>query len=372
MNATGSMKASEYAAQRRAEASTTGRALQRMSETLPTLHAREKLFVWVDKGRVRTSDGPMKGREIAAVLMNTDDESEGRREVVMPTMRDLRLLLRAFSKARFDTIDQRNAVLSARRVLDVAVVAPWYSSLTVITRALGMRYWAPFEDTDDLRAWGRALRISGPLSVTGMEDLYRTAIHRSTTHGGLCARITAACDRITRSRSFPSALNDAQAYVAMEALGDQWKALCAVDSTLRPYNLAGRRTVAAIPQRPSRERNTERCQIPAGSIPFREGSTVWVVDPQNPDSDLRGGRVAGFGYDQGDFILEVDPDAKGSWSFRKAYGREVFLVEAPFGGAPRFTRKEPSSWEGGVPPEDPVDRIVPAELSLAGMETTPL
>src|SRR5699024_9631278 len=84
------------------------------------------------------------------------------------------------------------------------------------------------------------------------------------------------------------AVNDAQAYVAMEALGDQWKVLCAVDETLRPVNLAARRTVAVIPQRPSRESTIERMLVPGGSIPFRSSSTVWVVDPDSPGSDLRG------------------------------------------------------------------------------------
>lgn len=369
MNATGSMKAAEVAADKRKEAARTGRALRRMSETLPSLHVREKLFVWVDKGRVRTSEGPMKGRDIAAVLMNTDSDSEARREIVVPTYRDLRLLIRAFSKAKFNTVDERNVVLSARRVLEVALVVPWYSTLTVITRGLAARYWAPFEDTDDLHAWARALKVSDPRSTTGLADLYRLAIRGAVTHGDLCAKITAACDRITRSRSFPSALNDAQAYVSMEGLSDQWRALCAIDESLRPYNLAGRRTVVGIPQRQDRERSTERCVIPAGSIPFRDSSTVWVVDPLAPEGALHGGRVAGFGYDGGEFILEVDPDPRGFASFRSAYSREVFLVEAPFGGAPRFTTKEASSWDGGVPPSDPVERIVPAELSLAGMDT---
>lgn len=369
MNTTGTMKAAEYAAQRRKEAARAGTPLRRMSETLPSLHVREKLFVWVDKGRVRTSDGPMKGHEIAAVLLNTDSEDTSRREIVLPTHRDLRLLIRAFAKARFTTIDQRNAVLSARRVLDVALATPWFSSLTIITKALAARYWAPFEDTDDLAAWGRALGVTDPHSATGMGDLYRLAIRGSSMHGSLCTRITAASDRITRARTFPGAINDAQAFVAMETLGDQWKTLCAVDETLRPYNLASRRTVAAIPQRPTRESVIERLAIPGGSIPFRDSSTVWVVDPQSPDSDLRGGKVFGFGYDHGQFILEVDPEPKGVWSFRSAYGREVFLVEAPFGASPRFSRKEPSPWDGGVPPVEPVDRIVPAELSLAGMAT---
>lgn len=369
MNSTGTMKAAEVAEQHREQAARSGKAIHRMSETLPSLHAREKLFVWVEKGRVRTSDGPMKGRDIAAVLMNTDSDSESRREVVLPTLRDLRMLIRAFSKARFNTIDERNAVLAARRVLNAALATPWYSSLTVITRGLAYRYWPPFEDTDDLGAWSRALRTSDPRSVGGMTDLYRLAIRGSATHGDLCGKITAASDRITRSRSFPSALSDSQAYVAMEGLGDLWRALCAIDETLRPFNLAGRRTVGAIPERSPRERTVERCVIPAGAIPFRDSSTVWVVDPQAPDASLHGGRVAGFGYDGGDFILEVFPDTKGTWSFRSAYGREVYLVEAPFGGAPRFTTKEPSSWDGGVPPEDPVERIVPAELALAGMDT---
>lgn len=371
MNTTGTMKAAEYAAQRREEAARKRTPLPRMSETLPSLHVREKLFLWVDKGRVRTSDGPMKGHEIAACLLNTDNESESRREIVMPTHRDLRLLIRAFSKARFTTIDQRNAVLAARRVLDVALATPWFSSLTIITKALAARYWAPFDDTDDLTAWGRTLGVPDPHSSTGLGDLYRLAIRGTSMHGSLCTRITAASDRITRARTYPGALNNAQAFVAMEALGDQWKALCAVDETLRPYSLAARRTVAAIPQRPSREATIERLVIPGGSIPFRDSSTVWVVDPGSPDSDLRGGKVAGFGYDHGQFVLNVDPDTKGVWSFRSAYGREVFLVEAPFGASPRFSRKEPSPWQGGVPPEDPVERIVPAELALAGMATTP-
>lgn len=78
MNATESMKAAKYAGQRRQDATQTGRPLPRMSETLPSLHVREKLFVWVEKGRVRTSDGPMTSHEIAAVLLNTDNESESR------------------------------------------------------------------------------------------------------------------------------------------------------------------------------------------------------------------------------------------------------------------------------------------------------
>ncbi|MDN5688492.1 MAG: hypothetical protein L0G94_17700 [Brachybacterium sp.] len=371
MNTTGAMKAATYAAERREQAARTGQPLARMSETLPSLHVREKLFVWVDKGRVRTSDGPMKGHEIASVLLNTDDETDSRREIVTPTVRDLRLLVRAFTKARFDTIDQRNAVLAARRVLDVALTTPWYSSLTIITKGLSARYWAPFTDTDDLAAWARVLGVADARSTTGMGDLYRLAVRGTTTHGALTTRITAASDRITRARTFPGAINDAQAYVAMEALGGQWKALCAVDETLRPYNLAARRTVAVIPQRQAREQHIERMVVPGGSIPFRDSSTVWVVDPHSPDADLRGGKVHGFGYDQGQFILEVDPETKGTWSFRSAYGREVYLVEAPFGGSPRFTRKEPSAWEGGVPPTDPVERIVPPELSLAGMDTTP-
>lgn len=181
MNTTGTMKAAEYAAQRRQDAARTGRPIQRMSETLPSLHVREKLFVWVDKGRVRTSDGPMKGHEIAAVLLNTDNESESRREIVMPTHRDLRLLIRAFSRARFTTIDQRNVVLAARRVLDVALVTPWFSSLTIITRALTARYWAPFEDTDDLTAWARCLGVADPHSSSGLGDLYRLSIRGSST-----------------------------------------------------------------------------------------------------------------------------------------------------------------------------------------------
>lgn len=371
MNATGTMKAAEVTTAAREKAARTGSPVPRMCETLPSLAVREKLLVWVDKGRVRTSDGPMKGHEIASVLLNTDNDSDTRREIVVPTHRDLRMLIRAFSKARFTTIDQRNAVLAARRVLDAALVTPWYSSLTIITKALAVRYWAPFEDTDDLHAWGRTLAVSNPRSVAGMRDLYRLAIRGTSTHGALTTRITAASDRITRAQTFPGALNDAQAYVAMETLGDQWKTLCAVDETLRPVNLAARRTVAVVPQRPGRESTLERLLVPGGSVPFRSSSTVWVVDPDSPGSDLRGGKVHAFGYDRGQFILEVDPDAKGAWSFRAAYGREVYLVEAPFGGSPRFTRKEPSAWEGGVPPTEPVKRMVPPELALAGMDTTP-
>ena len=292
MNATGTIKAAEVTTAAREKAARTGSPVPRMCETLPSLAVREKLMVWVDKGRVRTSDGPMKGHEIAAVLLNTDNDSDTRREIVMPTHRDLRLLIRAFSKARFTTIDQRNAVLAARRVLDAALVTPWYSSLTIITKALAVRYWAPFEDTDDLHAWGRTLAVSNPRSVAGMRDLYRLAIRGTSTHGALTTRITAASDRITRARTFPGALNDAQAYVAMEALGDQWKTLCAVDETLRPVNLAARRTVAVVPKRPGRESSLERMLVPGGSVPFRSSSTVWVVDPDSPGSDLHGGKVA--------------------------------------------------------------------------------
>src|SRR5690625_3998072 len=200
------MKAAAYAAERRQQAARTGQVVPRMSETLPSLRVREKLFVWVDKGRVRTSDGPMKGHEIAAVLLNTDSEDDSRREIVLPTTRDLRLLIRAFSRARFTTIDQRNSVLAARRVLDIALATPWFSSLTIITRGLSARYWAPFEDTDDLHAWGRALSVTDPRSATGMGDLYRLAIRGTTTHGKLTTRITAASDRIIRSRTFPGAV----------------------------------------------------------------------------------------------------------------------------------------------------------------------
>src|SRR5699024_2310446 len=135
--------------------------------------------------------------------------------------------------------------------------------------------------------WARTLGVADPYSSTGLGDLYRLSIRGSSTHGSLCTRITAASDRITRARTFPGPLNDAQAFVAMESLGDQWKPLCAVDETLRPFNLACRRTIAAIPERPSRETSVERLVIPGGSIPFRNSSTAWVVDPSSPDSDLR-------------------------------------------------------------------------------------
>src|SRR5699024_1815562 len=151
---------------------------------------------------------PMKGHEIAAVLLNTDNDSATRREIVIPTHRDLRLLVRAFSKSRLTTTHQRNAVLAARRVPDPALATPWYSRLTVITKALAARSGAPFEDTDDLLAWGRALPGANPRSVAGMRDLYRLAIRGTSTHGALTTRITAASDRITRARTFPGAVND--------------------------------------------------------------------------------------------------------------------------------------------------------------------
>src|SRR5690625_5819283 len=89
------MKAAAYAAERREQAARTGQVVPRMSETLPSLHVREKLFVWVDKGRVRTSDGPMRGHEIASVLLNTDNDTDSRREIVLPTIRVLRLPVRS-------------------------------------------------------------------------------------------------------------------------------------------------------------------------------------------------------------------------------------------------------------------------------------
>src|SRR5699024_9801125 len=102
----------------------------------------------------------------------------------------LRLLIRAFAKARFNTVDQRNAVLAARRVLDVALAIPWYSSLTIITRGLAARYWPPFEDSDDLHAWGRVLGVRNPRSTTGMGDLYRLAIRGTSTHGKLTSGVS--------------------------------------------------------------------------------------------------------------------------------------------------------------------------------------
>src|SRR5690625_7901071 len=129
------MKAAAYAAERREQAARTGQVVPRMSETLPSLHVREKLFVWVDKGRVRTSDGPMKGHEIASVLLHTDNDTDSRREAVLPRIRVLRLLVRAVAKARVSPIDQRNADLAARRVLDLARATPWYPPETVLTTA---------------------------------------------------------------------------------------------------------------------------------------------------------------------------------------------------------------------------------------------
>src|SRR5690625_1970012 len=120
----------------------------------------------------------------------------------------------------------------------------------------------------------RRVLLRSPRSVTGMGDLYRLAIRGTSTRGALTTRITAASDRITRARRFPGALNDAQAYVAMEALGDQWKALCAVDGTLRPYNLAARRTVAVLPQRQDRERVIERMQIGRASCREKVKATL--------------------------------------------------------------------------------------------------
>src|SRR5699024_11520269 len=97
-------------------------------------------------------------------------------------------------------------------------------------------------------------------------------------------------------------------------------------------DVGARGLVAGGPQRPGRESTIERMLVTGGSIPFRSSSTVWVVDPDNPGSDLRGGKVHAFGYDRGQFILEVDPDAKGAWSFRAAYGREVAPRDAPGAG----------------------------------------
>src|SRR5699024_8490588 len=185
VNATGTMKAADVTAAARENAARTVTPVPRMRETLPSLALREKLLQLVDKVRLRTSDALIKGLEIAAVPLNTVNDSDTRREIVMPTHRDLRLLVRAFSKARFNTIDQRNAVLAARRVLDAALATPWYSSLTIITKALAARYWAPFEDTDDLHAWGRALAVANPRSVAGMSDLYRLAIQGASPHGAL-------------------------------------------------------------------------------------------------------------------------------------------------------------------------------------------
>lgn len=366
---TSQVRASDYARAKRKEAQAQGAALRRMSTSLPYMAAtRSPLFVWVDKGRVRTSDGKMRGADIASVVLDTDKDSPNKRTLVIPTVREARTVSKAMNRAKAASVDHLRLVRTARRLIDASLTVPWVSTVVILSRALGEKYWVSEQmNTDDLDAWGRMLGVSAPRSTAGMTTLLDKAIGGSVHRGGLTTRLNSQSEALMRALSYPSPVNDAQAFTVMESIGDLWKTLCAADPQLRPYSLARRRTVAAIPQAPVKPGKTQTAHIPAGSVPFREGSTVLVVDPQDsPDANLHGGKLTSFGYENGVFKIEVLPTAKGHWSFRQAYGREVFLIEEPFGGSPRFSRNSGSVWDQGVPPIEPVERSVPADLSLAG------
>lgn len=370
MNQTPQVRASEVAAQMMRAAADAGKPILRMSNDFPSMQlTRKPLYVWIDKGRVRTSDGPMKGHQICSAMVDVREDSAVKRTVVLPSLSDARRLLAALGRAKFTTADQRNSVFAGRRTLQVAIATPWFSPVLIVSRALSFRYWKPDGATDDIDSWARHFGVSSPRSGAGLDRLAERALKGTSTWGSIATRLNSTSERVLKAQSFLSPVNDAQTMSGMEAIGDLWRVLTACDATLRPYSLASRKTVAVRFDRPDRESNLEYATIPAGSIPFRERSTVWVVDPLNKKGgELSGGSLTGFGFEDGVFRIVITPAGKsGRWSCREVHGRQSFLVEAPFGGAPRFSRPEGSSWDNGVPPIEKIDRSVPAELSLAGM-----
>ena len=239
----------------------------------------------------------------------------------------------------------------------------------ILSRALSYRFWKPDEDADDIDSWSRQLG-AGPSARNAqtLERLLRLAVVRGPSWGSLAASMNSTSERVLKYVSFPSAVNDAQTYSAMEAIGDVWRTISAVDAQLRDYSVSSRKTVAVRFSGTNRIGNVNTAIVPSGSVPFREGSKVFVVQPWRKEGGpLNGGELEAFGFEEGQFVARIRPKTKGDrGAVREAEGRTTFLVEAPFGAALKFGMTGSTSWEGGVPPITPVRRMVPADLLAIG------
>lgn len=363
-------RASQFSASMAQDAASSGKPTPRMSGYFPhMLMTRPPLFVWIDHGRVMTSDGPRPGHRICSMMVDTRKDSDDKRTIVFPALSDARRFSGAIKKAKFQTADQRNNLFAGRRATLVAIGTPWFSPVMILSRALSYRFWKPDEDADDIDSWSRQLG-AGPSARNAqtLERLLRLAVVRGPSWGSLAASMNSTSERVLKYVSFPSAVNDAQTYSAMEAIGDVWRTISAVDAQLRDYSVSSRKTVAVRFSGTNRIGNVNTAIVPSGSVPFREGSKVFVVQPWRKEGGpLNGGELEAFGFEEGQFVARIRPKTKGDrGAVREAEGRTTFLVEAPFGAALKFGMTGSTSWEGGVPPITPVRRTVPADLLAIG------
>lgn len=351
-------------------AASSGKPTIRMSGRFPhMLVTRPPLFVWIDRGRVMTSDGPRKGHHICSMMVDVREDSSDKRTIVFPDLSDARRFAGAIKKAKFQTADQRNNLFAGRRATQVAIGTPWFSPVLILSRALSYRYWKPDDATGDIDSWAQQLGVGqSARDAQTLERLLKLAIIRGPSWGSLSKSMNSTCERVLKSVSFPSAVNDAQTYSAMEAIGDVWRTISATDAQLRDFSVSSRKTVAVHFVRPQRPRNVDTAIVPSGSVPFREGSKVLIVHPWRKEGGpLNGGELEAFGFEDGKFVALVRPKTKGDrGAIAEAYGRTAFLVEAPFGAALKFGMAGSTSWEGGIPPTSPVQRDVPAELLSIG------
>lgn len=351
-------------------AASSGKPTLRMSGRFPhMLMTRPPLFVWIDRGRVMTSDGPRKGHEICSMMVDVRPDSTMKRTIVFPALSDARRFAGAIKKAKYQNADQRNNLFAGRRATLVAIGTPWFPPVMILSRALAYRYWKPDDDADDIDSWSRQLG-AGPSArnAATLDRLLKLAIIRGPSWGSLANSMTSTGERVLKYVSFPSAVNDAQTYSAMESLGDAWRAVSATDAQLRDYSVSTRKTVAVHFVNPGMPSNVDTAIVPSGSVPFREGSKVFVVHPWRKDGGpLNGGELEAFGFEDGKFVARVRPKTKGDrGAIAEAYGRTTYLIEAPFGAALKFGMTGSTSWEGGVPPTTPVQREVPADLLAIG------
>ena len=176
-----------------------------------------------------------------------------------------------------------------------------------------------------------------PYSTTGLSDLYQLSIRGSSTHSSRTAPAPPPPPIASRapvpipgrsmtprrsSRWRPSAISGRPCA--------PWTRLCG--PTASPPAARSQRSPSGPLARPQ----VERLIIPGGSIPFRNSSTVWVVDPRRPG--LRPARRQGrrVRLRLRTVRLGSHPGCQGQLVVPCRVRREIFLVEAPFGASPRF------------------------------------
>src|SRR5699024_11405871 len=85
-------------------AASSGKPALRMSGRFPhMLVTRPPLFVWIDRGRVMTSDGPRKGHQICSMMVDVREDSSDKRTIVFPALSDARRFAGAIKKDRKST-----------------------------------------------------------------------------------------------------------------------------------------------------------------------------------------------------------------------------------------------------------------------------